>query len=99
MADFNRGEVITIEAELKEYTPFGDHALTDADSLPTITIRDSSNKIKISVVDMVNSVTGKYYYLCQTASDWALGDYQIKIVSVYNAIPNTHIKDKAFKLG
>lgn len=98
MSDFNRGEVITIEAELQEYTPFDSHALADADSLPTITVKDESNTEKVTAQSMTKSATGKYYYVVTTLTTWVVGNYQTTIVSIYNSITNTYVKNNAFKL-
>ena len=98
MADFNRGEVIVAEAQLKEYTPFDTHALADPDSTPTITVTDNVGTVKVDAKDLTKSITGKYYYLIETASSWNPGNYVVQIVSVYNSKTNTHINDEAFVL-
>ena len=98
MSDFNRGEVFVIEAELKEYTPFGTHAYADADSTPTITITDRLGNIKVNAQDMTNSTTGKYYYIVETTTSWEIGNYDTTIIMIYNSKTNTNIKRGAFKL-
>jgi len=98
MSTFNPGEIITIEAELKKYTPFGSHALTDADSLPTITIKDKADDTVVDAASMVNSATGKYYYECVSATTWIKGEYEVTIIAIYGGKTNTHVKEAAFIL-
>ena len=98
MGDFNRGEVFIVEAELKEYTPFDDHAYANADSIPKITINDSKNNVRVDNQDMSNSATGKYYYTIESLTSWLVGNYDVIIVSIYNSKSNTYVKHGAFTL-
>jgi hypothetical protein len=99
MKEFNRGEVVTEEAGLEEYTPFGNYAYADPDSVPKISVRDKTNTLKVTSQDMSKQEDGKYYYHIQTAADWEDGEYSVEIVAIYSGVTNTHIKNKAFHLN
>ena len=45
MEEFIRGEIVTIETELQEYTPFSGYALSDPDSAPTVSVIDKKNNV------------------------------------------------------
>jgi len=74
MRTFDRGSAVIIEVEIKKRVPYGELAYSDPDSFE-ITITDSAGTIKVDGATLIKSVTGKYYYICQTAVNWARGVY------------------------
>lgn len=91
------GSPVLIEVTFKKATPFGDSTLYDP-STATITVTDKTDTTKVDAADLVQSSTGKYYYVIQTAITWILGRYTVKIDSTDGTYTDVLIKDKAFYL-
>lgn len=97
MAIFDRGTAIKAEVEFFEAVPFRDDARFDPSS-PTITVTDPASTEKVAAQAMTKAAKGKYYYIIQTASGWATGDYIVKIEGgdgTYSAVKQ---RLKAFEL-
>jgi hypothetical protein len=99
MPTFERGSALVLEAEFKKTTPFvATPAYFDPSPLPKITVTDPQGVAKVSAVDMTKSTTGKYYYICQTATTWAAGKYATTVTSVDGSNSDVGIDADAFEL-
>lgn len=74
MSAFGRGSTIIVEQEIYSKTPFGNESLFSPATV-NITITDPKGVVKVNSEAMTQSVTGKFYYTCQTLDTWELGTY------------------------
>ena len=94
---YDKGSPILIESQSKRKIPFGTTELFDPITIK-ITVTDSAGTVKVNAVDMTKSVTGKYYYICQTATNWVAGYYTVLIAATYSDYTDVTKNTKAFKL-
>lgn len=73
-----RGSSIVIEASIKEYTPFGSAILSNPSDGVTIIVKKDGTTI-LDNVSMINSNTGKYYYIWNTSTTYTSGEYIISV--------------------
>ncbi len=92
------GATVTIEATFNQYTPFGEYAVADPNPLPTITAIDNNKITRVDAQDMVKSATGQYYYHIQTAANWPVGIYLVKINATFGSYVDVEIDRSSFKL-
>lgn len=78
MVTKDRGSAITILVEFKKNDPFGTAAYFDPAILPTIMVTDPLGAVKVNGQNMTKKDTGRYYYVCQTATTWETGVYTSK---------------------
>ena len=77
MESFDRGSTVLVQVEFKRNVPFGDPEYFDP-TTPKITIYDAAGLPKVTDADLQKQAVGKYYYICQTAVNWATGIYSGK---------------------
>lgn len=89
---YDRGSTPMIEVEFKQYMAFGSYAYFTP-SASDITIYQPGETPKFDGVALTPSgTTGKYYYKCQTATTWEIGDYWAKVTASDGT--NTDVQDK-----
>jgi len=93
-----RGSVVMIEAEIKNYTPFGSLAYANPDTGPTITVTDPSGKVVVDGASMTNHDTGKYYYNVQTQTAWLKGKYTVEVSATFSSLTDISIDKESFYL-
>lgn len=74
---FKRGTVVEITAEVRSRL----EVLSTPTSI-TVTVKDSLAATKVSAAAMTVDSTGKYYYACQTVSNWEVGAYDVTVTIV-----------------
>ena len=94
---FDRGAVIVIEVEFQQQPPFAAAAYYDP-TTPTITVTDPADTAKVNAAALTKSAIGKWYYLCQTATSWSAGDYDVKINATVGSYTDITISPTAFRL-
>lgn len=92
------GATITIEATFNQYTPFGSYAVADPSPLPTITVIDKNKVTRVSAQNMTKTATGQYYYYIQTAANWPVGVYFVRINATFGSYVDVEIDRSSFKL-
>jgi hypothetical protein len=81
MPTYDAGTTITVEAEVRAYTPFSTVALNDPSGGVNIVIKNPSGGTTVSSTAMTKDSTGKYYYRWQTTTSLAVGDYVVEITA------------------
>ncbi len=94
----NRGSSILTQVAFKRQTPWGTLDFYDPDNFPTITVTDPEGTAKVSAQNLTKSAVGKWYYVTQTAINWMLGEYEVKIISTDGANTDVTIEAKSFIL-
>jgi hypothetical protein len=95
--NYDKGSPILIESQCKRKIPFGTTELFDPITIK-ITVTDPGGTVKVNAANMTKSDTAKYYYVCQTATNWTAGYYTVKVESNYSDYTDVTINTKAFKL-
>lgn len=95
---WDRGSPVLTEVTFKKQTAFGTLALYDPNNYPTFTVTDQNREVKVSAQDLTKSSTGKWYYITQTAVNWAIGEYETKVSSTDGTNSDITIKPKDFIL-
>lgn len=95
--NYDKGSPVLIESQSKKKVPFGTTELFDPITIK-ITITDPAGTVKVTAANMTKQETGKYYYICQTATNWAAGNYTASVASTYADYSDVTVNTKAFKL-
>ena len=74
MQSYDRGSAVLVEVEFKKQTPFSSATYFDP-ATAKVTITDPNGINKVTDADLSKSDTGKWYYICQTVTDWVKGIY------------------------
>lgn len=98
MITANAGSIVTLEATLKEYTPFGDYVLADPDSAPTITITDKNGDVVVTAAVMTKSSVGLYYYHVQTQTTWLKDIFKSQVNATFSTMNDVKIDVESFIL-
>ena len=94
---FDRGSSVVLEVEFKQYTPFGTTVYFDP-TIPKISVTDEAGTLKVTEATLLKSTVGKYYYVCQTGTDWIEGLYKSKVTATSGAYTDVTIDSVGFKL-
>lgn len=97
MITVDRGSAVLLEVEFKRTTPFGTEDYFDP-TTPKITVTDPAGTVKTNAADLLRQATGKWYYICQTETTWAVGIYGVKITSSDGTASDVTVDDFGFKL-
>ena len=97
MTTYDRGSAVVIEVEFKQHIPFGADAYFDP-TVPKVTVTDPTGVEKVAAADLTKSTTGKWYYICQTATGWSAGIYQAKVTATSGSYTDITINAMSFKL-
>lgn len=93
MARFAKGTVIRITADVTDY----DNAYVTPASIKVTVFQGAT--IKVNAQSMTTTgVTGKYYYLWQSATTDAAGKYEVKVTVVRNSYTSIEHDERAFYL-
>lgn len=77
---FDRGSPVIIPVTF--YDNSNPHSETEVlidPTSPTVTIRDPKGTAQITAQALSKTELGKYTYVCQTATDWLTGEYEVQI--------------------
>lgn len=77
MESFDRGSAVLVQIEFKRNVPFGNPEYFDP-TTPKISIYDPSGQPIVTDAVLQKQAVGKYFYICQTAVNWATGIYSGK---------------------
>ena len=95
---FDRGSPVTIEVTFERRLPFSEAYTLFDPTVPKITVTDPQGVAKVNAADLVKSVVGKYYYVCQTAETWAAGVYSSKATGTDGAYTEVEVTPEVFEL-
>lgn len=93
----DKGSAIVLEVEFKQHTPFGTDAYFDP-TVPKVSVIDKMGVLKVTDADLIKSTVGQYYYVCQTATNWDTGKYQVKVTATSGAYSDVTINTAGFEL-
>lgn len=97
MNTYDRGSAVLVDVELKKAVPFG--AADYFDPLTaSITIYDPAGTVKINNQPLVESTVGKWYYICQTATNWVVGQYSAVVTATDGVYTDTTVEPRSFYL-
>jgi len=94
---FDRGEQVLIESQPKKQNEFGELEAIDPSAF-TVTVTDAGGTTQIDAVSMVQSTTGKWYYVIETAVGWAAGYVRLQFDTTYESKNDKLILRRAFEL-
>jgi hypothetical protein len=97
METFDLGSAILIEVEFKTNNPFGSEDYYNP-ATSTITVYDAYDNVKVDAAALIQSDTGKYYYIIQSTIDWSDGVYKVKVDSGNGSYDDVTIKREFFRL-
>lgn len=97
MITVDRGSTVMIEVEFKRTAPFGTEDYFDP-TAPKITIKDSTGTAKVTEGVLLRQATGKWYYLCQTATNWTVGQYSAVVTATDGTYTDTTTEPRSFYL-
>jgi hypothetical protein len=97
METFDLGSAVLIEVEFKTNTPFGSETYYDP-TTKTISIFDENDNEKVEDAALQQSDTGKFYYICQSATDWDAGVYKVKVDAGNGTYTDVTFKREFFRL-
>lgn len=93
----DRGSSVLIEVEFQKNTPYGDAEYFDP-STSEINISDPEGTLKVDSAALIKSAVGKYYYICQTATNWLPGEYRIEVLASDGTYSDVTITPNGFEL-
>lgn len=96
----DRGSAILIQATLKKNKAFSAAEYFDPASAPTITILDPQKQPKVTDAALTKKegLVGRYFYICQTAEDWPVGLYEVKVKGGDGVYSDATVKTDSFRL-
>lgn len=97
LSTYDRGSSILVEVEVKKHAPFSTDSYIDPSSAK-ISVIDPLGTVKVNEASLAKFAEGKYYYTCQTGTDWIVGIYTIKVVTSDGALTDVTIPTEGFKL-
>ena len=95
--NFKIGSPITVEVQFYRREPYGTPTLFDP-TTATISVYKSGQSKDVTDEDLIKSETGKYYYVIQTTTSWATGNYSIWVQASDGTYDDDEVLLNAFTL-
>ncbi len=94
----DKGSAILLEVEYKKQTPYGTLDYFDPSPVPKISVIDPLGQEVVTPANLVQSTTGRYYYVIQSSTAWEAGTYSCKTTGGDGTNSDVTINRAAFEL-
>lgn len=98
MSAFDKGSPVLIEVEFQRQTAFSSTLTYFDPTGATLSVTDQLGAVMTSTTNMTKSSTGKYYFICQTATTWAGGPYHTTVQCTDGTNSDVDVQMGAFEL-